>query len=710
MNKQFIQQIVFAVAMAVIVPVYPSVFAQNANPTVDYVNNPPLPDLVLRKKNDAGNSYSQGIPWHTNEGYWIDLDGTVFSSTVTTTTDPVTGETIRTPTEEFSQKVCYLQDFHKPGNTSSQGTIGVPLETRAFLDSQFGGAALYIGVNTYQNGSETVSEFSTNQMRLGLGIIANENNDETSVVYDPSKAVDITKVYLGHGIINSRLKEGTYQYHEDTGTVDDEPDITIDTYSVVGMKGTLQVLPDSNQDGVFRSIVANNNKNRHIVIDKACTIIVPEGAKLEFLGASWDKNESHHPYSILPIYGEIVGDGKVQFKAMREDFILVYGKNDEFTGDVIIDTEDSTSSERYHHSAVVFGNGTPDTGLNNARSVHFKTGNLIIQSDQTLNNLSSERASTATTRIGGTDAVVYNGFVDHDDLQQYQEYTPDHNLYETLTLYNDKPTTFYGAIGEAYEKTMQSDSSTIHYYDFTGAIKGLEKTGNETLSLYCAGSDGGIRAESFVVSSGQVNFNGYFKGKVNDGTGVAEGKLIVERGAVFSPDSWGWGKDTAIQDGVASFDADIQVKQGGKIAFNFSGYDTGTETFVVSGTDDEPIIAIVPKTKTNDVITITEGHTFDITIPSIIDLEFMNNDPYKWATEDAKYLLIKGGGFENKDYSDMLINTYGNMQTLRQFGLLGEGGNLYLITRYYVPEPSTWAMMILGAAGLLFWCRKNGRR
>ena len=47
------------------------------------------------------------------------------------------------------------------------------------------------------------------------------------------------------------------------------------------------------------------------------------------------------------------------------------------------------------------------------------------------------------------------------------------------------------------------------------------------------------------------------------------------------------------------------------------------------------------------------------------------------------------------------------MQTLRQFGLLGKDGNLYLVTRYYVPEPSTWAMMILGVAGLLYWRKKN---
>jgi hypothetical protein len=60
MNKSITRQIVFAE----IALVYPSVFSQNFNPTVDYVNNPPLSDYVLRI---LGNG---AIPWVSKEDYW----------------------------------------------------------------------------------------------------------------------------------------------------------------------------------------------------------------------------------------------------------------------------------------------------------------------------------------------------------------------------------------------------------------------------------------------------------------------------------------------------------------------------------------------------------------------------------------------------------------------------------------------------------------
>ena len=231
-----------------------------------------------------------------------------------------------------------------------------------------------------------------------------------------------------------------------------------------------------------------------------------------------------------------------------------------------------------------------------------------------------------------------------------------------------------------------------HEYPYTEDTKDLQelrKDGDAALSLYCAGSDGGIRAESFVISSGRINFNGYFKGD-----------LTVNAGATFSPDSWNWGNNSAIAVGdnsvtygnktydAVTIDGDI-VNNGGKIEFNFSDFETGK----------------------NDVISFINGGTFDKDDNGIISLAFMGKDPSAWATEDAEYLMIKGGGFTEGDYSYLLTNRYGNMQTLRQFALTAKSdGNLYLTTVYFVPEPSTWALMILGAAGLLYMRKRKIER
>ena len=648
----------------------------------------PYPDYVLRWSTNGPNTNG----WSNTSGYWVNPDNGVSLNNVS----------------QFPGKVFYVQD-----KLPAAGTAVGYKEIRAYTDYYFRGAAFYLGLNTYRdNSGNIVSEFSTNQMRLGLGLNAagtNEYTSEYAVTYNSNYFVDLTGVYLGHGIINSRLNEGTYRYDENTGTVNPDPssaasgDVKIETYSVVGVKGTLNVLPDSNQDDIFRSVIGNNNKNRHMIFDSAFTAIVPEGAKLEFLSASWDNNEGHHPYSVLPIYGKIEGEGKIQFRALREDAILVYGNTEDFTGSVIIHTEDNLGSERFNNSYVIAGDARDvNTGISSsACEVIIETGNLIIQNDHTLNNLSSRYTITTTvdnievtvlsadkTRIAGSDKMYYNAFMP-------DEYHNDDHLNPKLTLHNTKATTYYGSICDAVETiewktTTGIDGKTYNYalqnYAFTGLISEVEKTGHETLNLYCAGSTGGICAESFVVSSGRINFNGVFQ-SAQDKAG-----LRVKAGAVFSPDSWGWGDDEAIAvgDDTVTINGDITIDAGGRIEFNFSDYNS----------------------LKHDVINIGDGFEFDTSISSIIDLRFMAKDPYAWATEDAEYLLIKGGGFplEETDYSDLLINTYGNMQTLRQFGLLGKDGNLYLVTRYYVPEPSTWAMMILGAAGLLYWRRKNGRR
>ena len=703
MKTNFIRQIVFAVAFTAIASLFNSVQAQTPTPYSPeytpvlsnggtYLTGLPLPDVILQRKTTT--QYGTGIPWDNNQGWWVKRDDGSYTE-------------IYDPLVALQGKNCYVQEYYKIPDSS---TIGGYLELRTGRQTEFWGNALFVGVNTYLTDSSdpnlmVKSTFTNNQMRFSVYIDATEYDKESDMVYDPSKALSMDKIYLGNGYINNRLNEAkpTSGTSGDSGSGNstDKP-----YYAVVGLKGTVYVLPDTNNDDVYRSKITNNNRNRHLVIDEACTMICPEGAKLELESFSLDQNQSELPFALFPICGNVKGNGKVLYHSQREDVIYVLGNNAEFTGKTTIQTDWDPDSARFNHAYVVSGDGTSYTGIKGSE-IFIENGNLVLQNNHILNNLGSNPTNKAHTRIIGSDAVTTNPFVSG---YHYPD-AAHHDQTELLILRNDKDTAYYGAIMKGHEQEIaavdeqgapildeQGNQVRYHNYayinhnyaytDDTKDFEQLRKEGSATLKLYCAGSDGGIRAESFVVSSGRVNFNGYFKGA-----------LSVESGAVFSPDSWNWGDNNAIAVGensviygdkkydAVTIDGNVQVQPGGIIEFNFSEFEV----------------------LKNDVITIENG-TFDTSVGSIIQLEFMNDaDPAPWATKDAEYLLIKGGGFEDKDYSYLLTSrNNGPYNDGRHFALVGKGGDLYLVT--VVPEPSTWALLILGAAGLLYWHRKNGRR
>ena len=130
MKKHFIQQIVFAVALAVIVFGINSVQAQTPTsytpeftPVLvlsdngNYLTGLPIADAVLRKKDG---SFPRGIPWDASKGWWVWR---------------MSGNTISDPLVSFVEsnnnppKNCYVQEYHKTSQNYS--TIGGYLELKA---------------------------------------------------------------------------------------------------------------------------------------------------------------------------------------------------------------------------------------------------------------------------------------------------------------------------------------------------------------------------------------------------------------------------------------------------------------------------------------------------------------------------------------------------------------------------------------------------
>ncbi len=188
-------------------------------------------------------------------------------------------------------------------------------------------------------------------------------------------------------------------------------------------------------------------------------------------------------------------------------------------------------------------------------------------------------------------------------------------------------------------------------------------------SLYLNGTDvNPITASSLLVEGGSLMFKGDFTGDVIIGAGT----LLSAGNSV----------------GTLNVTGDVTID--GTALFEFGSY---------TGADEN-----------HDVIALGADYVFSAG-DNMISLYFENGDAASWAGDGAEYKLIANGGFAEGDYSSLLAN-YTDL-----FGLLGKSDGLYLIAGAGpgpgpepgsgVPEPSTWALLLLGAAGLLYWRKRK---
>ena len=261
--------------------------------------------------------------------------------------------------------------------------------------------------------------------------------------------------------------------------------------------------------------------------------------------------------------------------------------------------------------------------------------------------LTGANTYTGTTTVSGgvleltDDAVVANGPVTVG-ANGTLEYNLSSGKKQLLTIYYDS---------EASNNKISSAGRVV-------------KTGDGTLQI-CTSVAGQVDASSFVVSSGRLDMKEYFKGS-----------LTVEAGATLSPGN-SIGKLTV--DGTFSLDSgatllmEVGKNDQGEIAVDqLILSEVNEETFASGSIINivlDPDSGLQGGDSFTDLVFITT--TSDADAASIYD-----------AVKNATFSYYFPGYEVKLDGKNILLS-----------GTLDSNA---------VPEPSTWALLILGAAGLLY--------
>ena len=213
--------------------------------------------------------------------------------------------------------------------------------------------------------------------------------------------------------------------------------------------------------------------------------------------------------------------------------------------------------------------------------------------------------------------------------------------------------------------TLDNDYTT-KYIGFASATGTIEKTGEGTLQVYAAADGGGVHAERFIVSSGRLDMKDYYRGK-----------LEVKSGATLSPGN-SVGTLTVAGDGD---DEGIVVINSGAILL-IEQDETGIDQLIAKKFEiaDDAVLELA-------VTSAQMGQTYEIFIQKDGDTVVPFTE--KYATENFWEGLLSP---ESAYYWNLTVD-----------------GNVVMaaLDPNAVPEPSTWALLILGAAGLLYWRKKN---
>ncbi|MBQ7126465.1 discoidin domain-containing protein [bacterium] len=303
------------------------------------------------------------------------------------------------------------------------------------------------------------------------------------------------------------------------------------------------------------------------------------------------------------------------------------------TGSVTLNADatfEVTGDRILTQSGIISGEG----GLNKTGD-----GTLILSQAPEHTGTTTVSEGTLTLSQGGTLYNLSGGSLDDGSIAVAATLNA---AGQELTLNNNETSKFIGSI--------TADTITVNTVN------------DASLKLY-TGANNKVSANSLIVSSGELDFKGYF-----------EGALEVLNDAKFSPGN---------SIGTANITGDFTLKSGASLLMELGGTDASE----------------------NDQLIVT-GNIF-LEDGAFVDLVLADNSSLGPNSTFTAILT----GTNSPDLADNFIDNYVRSSIFTDLQYAPMGNGMYAITGRIdpnaVPEPSTWALLILGAVGLMYWRRRK---